>query len=141
MKGTTFYIKGTNEKVRTSKNHNYTHYVCGQCCSSYELAVKARDRSVSFRYPRETAEDVINSGYYKICARKVDEARYWLDKHDDELGQEKGRKLVNFGYIRGIPFFGAKATEKELERARQNIIEREAMRARLEIQELESRAK
>ena len=139
MKATSFYIKGTDEKVRTSKTHLYTHYVCGQCCSSYELAVKARDRSVSFRYPRETAEDVINSGYYKICARKIDEARFWLDKHDDELGQEKGRKLVNLGYIRGIPFFGAKATEAELDKARQNIADREALRARIEIFELEAR--
>lgn len=139
MKGTAFYIKGTDEKVRTSKTHHYTHYVCGQCCSSYELAVKARDRSVSFRYPRETAEDVINSGYYKICARKIEEARFLLDKHDDELGQEKGRKLVNLGYIRGIPFFGAKATEAELDHAKQNIADREAMRARIEILELEAR--
>lgn len=139
MKATSFYIKGTDKKVRTSKTHNYTHYVCGQCCSSYELAVKARDRSVSLRYPRETAEDIINGGYYKVCARKIEEARNLLDMHDDELGQEKGRKLVNLGYIRGIPFFGAKATDKELENARQKIADREALRARLQIFELDAR--
>lgn len=139
MKATAFYIKGTDKKVRTSKTHNYTHYICGQCCSSYELAVKARDRTVSIRFPRETAEDVISSGYYKVCAKKAEEARYLLDKHDEDLVQEKGRKLVNLGYIRGIPFFGAKATEKELENARQKIADREAFRARLEIFELEAR--
>lgn len=139
MKATAFYIKGTNEKVRTSKTHNYTHYVCGQCCSSYDLAVKARDRSASIRFPRETAEEVINGGYYKVCAKTLDEARDLLDKHDEDIGQEKGRKLVNLGYIRGIPFFGAKATEKELEKARQNITAREAFKANHEILELEAR--
>lgn len=139
MAAKTFYIKGTDEKVRTSKTHNYTHYVCGQCCSSYDLAVKVRNRSVSFRFPRETAEDVINGGYYKVCAKTLDEARYLLDKHDESMGQEKGRKLKNLGYIRGIPFFGAKATEKELENARNNIKEREELRARMVIKELEAR--
>ena len=139
MKATSFYIKGTDEKVRTSKTHHYTHYICGQCCSSYELAVKARDRSVSFRYPRETAEDIINCGYYKVCARKLEEARELLDWHDEQLGQEKGRELKFLGFTRGLSFYGAKATEKELENARRNIQEREALRTRIEIFELEAR--
>lgn len=136
-----FYIKGTDTKVRTSKTHTYTHYVCGQCCSSYELAIKARDRSVSFRYPRETAEEILDSGMYKVAARTVFEARELLDWHDEQLGQEKGRELKFLGFTRGVPFYGAKATEKELENARNNIKEREELRARLEIQELEAREK
>lgn len=139
MKSTTFYFKGTDEKVRTSKTHNYTHYVGGCCCGSLELAIKARDKMVASRYPRETAEDIINGGYYKVCARKVEEAREHLDWHDEQLGQEKGRELKFLGFTRGLSFYGAKATEKELENARRNIREREEYRARLEIRELEAR--
>lgn len=141
MKSTTFYFKGTNEKVRTSKTHNYTHYVGGCCCGSLELAIKARDKMVASRYPRETAEEILDSGMYKVAARKVIEARELLDWHDEQLGQEKGRELKFLGFTRGVPFYGAKATEKELENARKNIQEREEYRARLEIRELEGREK
>lgn len=134
-----FYIKGTDEKVRTSKTHHYTHYVAGQCCGSYMLAVKARDVRVAARYPRETAEDIINGGYYKVCARNLEEAREHLDWHDEQFGQEKGRNLVSLGYIRGLKFYGAKATEAEIAHAKQNIVEREELRARLKIEELEER--
>lgn len=139
MKSTTFYIKGTDIKVRTSKTHQYTHVVGGSCCGSLELAIKARDKMVASRYPRETAEEILDSGMYKVAARKVIEARELLDWHDEQLGQEKGRELKFLGYTRGVPFYGAKATEKELENARKNIEAREAYRASLDIQELEAR--
>lgn len=52
MKSTTFYFKGTDEKVRTSKTHIYTHYVGGSCCGSLELAIKAAEASRNREEPR-----------------------------------------------------------------------------------------
>lgn len=144
---TAFYIKGTDNKIRTSKTHTYTHAVYDShgallgCCGSLELAHKTIDREASFYWPRSNGEDILSSGILYVCARNISEARKDLDEHDGLLGQEKGRKFVSYAVRRGLRYHGVNATEKELENARKVVSDRQAWVEGCVIVELEAREK
>lgn len=142
-----FYIKGTDTLVRTSKTHTYTHAIMAgenlvSCCSSVALAEKEIARLVYFHYPRFNTETLLqDDGYYMYPARNRDEAVRFFSEHDAELGQVSGDEIHSFGYIRGVPYFGRKATEKERDNARERIEKRNKYREGLRIVELEAREK
>lgn len=74
-------------------------------------------------------------------ARKREDAVRFFAEHDAELGQVSGDEIHNFGYIRGVPYFSRKATEKEREKARERIEKRNKYREGLRIVEFEAREK
>jgi hypothetical protein len=104
------------------------------------LAEKEIARLVYFHYPRFNTETLLqDDGYYMYPARKRDEAVRFFAEHDAELGQVSGDEIHSFGYIRGVPYFGRKATEKEREKARERIEKRNKYREGLRIVALEAR--